>query len=185
MEAHVAAWLEALERLGRPTPYEAVRPLMGLPAGEIARRLFPERADELARLKVGLFLEKYIERVRPYPDVDALEALPRPIAVVSSSSGVLVRAVLARAGIRAEYALGGDEVPRGKPAPDPLFLLSDISGVAPARMVVVGDSRYDVEMALAAGATPVCIARAAPPCAEGVRAIRSLKELVGPSRRQN
>ncbi|MEL9990389.1 MAG: HAD-IA family hydrolase [Thermoproteus sp.] len=182
VDAHVKAWLDALSLMGIEAREEEVRPLMGLPATEIARRLAPGRAKELADLKVRLFLERHIDEVRAYPDVDVIASLPRPIAVVTSSSGVLARAVLKRIGLPVDYVLGGDEVPRGKPNPDPLYIVSKALGVSTSSMVVVGDSIYDMEMAVAAGAVPICIARAGPPCREGVRVIRSLRELIYVSR---
>jgi phosphoglycolate phosphatase len=178
VEAHVKAWIDALVALGVKAREEEVRPLMGLPAAEIARRLAPGRARELAQLKIKYFLERHIDEVEPYPDVDALRLLPRPMAVVTSSSGVLARAVLRRVGISVDYVLGGDEVERGKPHPDPLLAVSRIFGVPTRSMVVVGDTVYDMEMALSAGARPVCIARAAQPCRPDVEVIRSLRELL-------
>lgn len=178
VDAHVKAWVEALAALGASAREEDVRPLMGLPAGEIARRLLPERAKELADLKVRLFLEKYINYVKPYDDVGVVELLPRPIAVVTSSSGVLARAMLKRIGLGVDYVIGGDEVPKGKPSPDPLYVLSSMAGVPPSRMVVVGDSEYDVEMARAAGARPICIARGREPCRKDVEVITTLYALI-------
>ncbi|AEA12830.1 HAD-superfamily hydrolase, subfamily IA, variant 3 [Thermoproteus uzoniensis 768-20] len=178
VDAHVRAWIDALAALGVKASEEEVRPLMGLPAAEIARRLAPGKARELAELKIRYFLERHIDEVVPYPDVDVLASLPRPIAVVTSSSGVLARAVLRRADIAVDYVLGGDEVERGKPHPDPLIAVSRVFGVPTSSMVVVGDSVYDVEMALAAGARPICIARSLPPCRPDVRVIKSLRELL-------
>ncbi len=178
VDAHVRAWIDALAELGVRASEDEVRPLMGLPAGEIARRLAPGRAQELARLKVKYFLERHIDEVRPYPDVDVLARLPRPIAVVTSSSGVLAREILRRTGLAVDFVLGGDEIDRGKPNPDPLYVVSRVFGVPTRSMVVVGDSVYDVEMAIAAGAKPVCVARAARPCRDGVAVVRSLRELL-------
>lgn len=178
VDAHVRAWVDALAELGVRVNEEEVRPLMGLPATEIARRLAPGKAQELARLKIKYFLERHIEEVRPYPDVDALGLLPRPIAVVTSSSGVLAREILRRVGIAVDFVLGGDEVEKGKPNPDPLYVVSRVFGVPTSSMVVVGDSIYDVDMAIAAGARPICLARMARPCKDGVMFVRSLRELL-------
>ncbi|MCC6032176.1 MAG: HAD family phosphatase [Pyrobaculum sp.] len=180
VEAHVSAWLEALRRLGVETRYEEVRPLMGLPARDIAARLLPERAEELARLKNRLFLEKYLALVRPYQDAEVLGRLPRPIAVVTSSSGYVARKVLDAVGLAqyVDFVVGGDEVPRGKPAPDPLYLVAKRFSVGVKDMVVVGDSDYDMEMAENAGALGVCIARHHGACRKAKRVITSLYQLL-------
>ncbi|ACB40352.1 HAD family hydrolase [Pyrobaculum neutrophilum] len=178
VDAHVAAWLEALRLMGVERRYEEVKPLMGLPARDIAAALFPERAAELAALKNRLFLERYLALVRPYEDVSALERLPRPIAVVTSSSGYVARRVIEAAGLShlVDFVLGGDEVPRGKPAPDPLYVVGQRFSVDTRDMVVVGDSEYDMRMAEEAGAYGICIARRGV-CRGARRVIYSLFEL--------
>jgi haloacid dehalogenase superfamily, subfamily IA, variant 1 with third motif having Dx(3-4)D or Dx(3-4)E len=179
VDAHVAAWLEALRRFGVEMRYEEVRPLMGLPARDIADRLLPGRAAELAALKNRLFLEKYLALVRPYEDAEVLRHLPRPIAVVTSSSGYVARRVLEAAGLAGsvDLVVGGDEVPRGKPAPDPLYVVGRHFSVDVRDVVVVGDSDYDMEMAERAGAVGICIARRSP-CNKAKKIITSLRQLL-------
>jgi len=181
VDAHIGAWIEALELIGVKKRREELAPLMGLPALEIARRIAPQRAEELARIKNKLFLEKYLGAVRAYDDAAVLARLPRPIAVVTSSSGYVAREILKATGL-AEYVdlvVGGDEVPQGKPAPDPLYLVARRFGVPPSEMVVVGDSEYDIEMAKNAGALGVCIARRGAPCRGAHRVISTLFQLLG------
>lgn len=179
VDAHVAAWLEALRRFGVEIRYEEVRPLMGLPARDIADRLLPGRAAELATLKNRLFLEMYLALVRPYEDAEVLRHLPRPIAVVTSSSGYVARRVLEAAGLASsvDLVVGGDEVPRGKPAPDPLYVVGRHFSVDVRDVVVVGDSDYDMEMAERAGAVGICIARRSP-CNKAKKIITSLRQLL-------
>lgn len=183
VDAHIAAWVEALRLLGVEARAEDVAPLMGLPARDIARFLMPGRAEELAFLKNRLFLERHIYGVRAYEDSEVLAELPRPIAVVTSSSGYVARRVLELVGLvkYVDLVLGGDEVPRGKPAPDPLYVVERALGVPARDMVVVGDSDYDMEMAKAAGARAVCIARRKP-CKNADVVIATLYELLGGTR---
>jgi hypothetical protein len=63
-------------------------------------------------LKNRLFLEKYLALVRPYEDAGFLRHLPRPIAVVTSSSGYVARRVLEAAGLvsSVDLVVTGDEV---------------------------------------------------------------------------
>jgi len=62
------------------------------------------RAAKLAALKSQLFLEKCLALVRPYEDAEVLRHLSRPIAVVASSSGYVVRRVLEAAGLASSAA---------------------------------------------------------------------------------
>ncbi|MEZ0319396.1 MAG: HAD-IA family hydrolase [Pyrobaculum sp.] len=180
VDAHIAAWVEALRAMGVEARAEDVAPLMGLPARDIARFLMSERAEELAFLKNKLFLEKHIYSVRPYEDSAVLAELPKPIAVVTSSSGYVARRVLELVGLMkyVDLVVGGDEVPRGKPAPDPLYVVERALGVPVREMTVVGDSDYDMEMAKAAGARAVCIARRRL-CKNADIVVTKLYELVG------
>ena len=50
------------------------------------------------------------------------------------------------------YVFGYDSVPHPKPAPDIVFAFAAAVGVRPHDVAVVGDNRYDMEMARAAGA---------------------------------
>ncbi len=51
--------------------------------------------------------------------------------------------------------MAGDDVNRGKPDPEPLLRILNSLGLDVHEVVVVGDSRYDVEMALNAGVSTV------------------------------
>ncbi len=179
VEAHVSAWIEALNLLGVNVNIGDVKILMGLPAVEIAKRLLPERATELATLKNEIFLEKYINFVTLYKDAEVVKYLSRPIAIVTSSSGNVARAIVEKFDISRyiDLVLGGDEVERGKPAPDPLYVVAKHLNTSTRDMVVVGDSDYDMEMAEAAGAYGVCIVRHKR-CTKARRYIDDLRQLL-------
>lgn len=179
VKAHVEAWMDALGKLGIYKRREEVEPLMGLPALRIAEILCGGCAEYLATLKNRLFTEKYISLVYLYPDAAAVAKLEAAKALVTSSSGYVAREVLKRVGLDRYFAvvIGGDEVARGKPDPEPLLKACDMLGVDPREVAVVGDSPYDVEMAVRGGATPICVSRARP-CPRGTITIRSLWELL-------
>lgn len=163
-QAHVDAWIAAIEAFGLPpVDRKYVESLMGLPAKDIAVRLAPHAWQALVELKNEIFLRGYLCRVVAYPDaLAALECLKEHRkVVVTSSSGYVARRILENTGISTyfELVVGGDEVERGKPSPEPLLYVSKRTGVDVRDMVVIGDSHYDVEMALAAGAVPVFVAR--------------------------
>lgn len=50
------------------------------------------------------------------------------------------------------YVFGYDSVPHPKPAPDIVLAFAAATGIDPSDIAVVGDNRYDMEMARAAGA---------------------------------
>jgi HAD superfamily hydrolase (TIGR01509 family) len=90
-----------------------------------------------------------------------LRARGMPIAIASSSPRERVDRTLAAAGLTGlfDVTVAGDEVERGKPAPDLFLAAAEQLGVPPHRCVAVEDSPVGVESALAAGMTVVAVAR--------------------------
>ena len=78
-----------------------------------------------------------------------------PLAVGSSSSRDTIRTRLAAAGVRddVDAIAGGDEVVRGKPAPDVFLLAAERLGCEPHLCVVIEDSDHGINAAEAAGMT--------------------------------
>src|SRR3990170_8473096 len=51
-----------------------------------------------------------------------------------------------------DAAYGYDAVANPKPAPDAIYAFSDLTGLKPSEIAMVGDNRHDMEMARAGGA---------------------------------
>jgi mannitol-1-/sugar-/sorbitol-6-phosphatase len=93
---------------------------------------------------------------RPLPG--ALATVPRlaarsKMAVVSGASCVEVRDALAGLGLARYFpvALGAEDYPRGKPAPDPYLMAMERLGVRAARSIAVEDATPGILAARAAG----------------------------------
>ena len=82
-----------------------------------------------------------------------LEKMQTPRAVATSSSGTKARAILDRVGLwqYIPHLTGGDEVKRGKPAPDVYIDAARKLGVDASRCIVFEDSETGITAALAAG----------------------------------
>jgi phosphoglycolate phosphatase len=76
-----------------------------------------------------------------------------PLVVVTNKPGALAQRVLQAAGIGQHFGavFGGDEASLRKPAPGLLLAAAAHCGVAPARLLLVGDSATDARAAAAAG----------------------------------
>jgi HAD superfamily hydrolase (TIGR01509 family) len=106
----------------------------------------------------------------------AVAAEQVPMALVSSSYRVLVDAVLAGGVGPFALTVAGDEVERGKPAPDPYLLAAERLGVDVTRCVVLEDSPSGVASGEAAGCAVVAV-----PSVAGVQLEPGRRRLVVPT----
>lgn len=88
-----------------------------------------------------------------------LRAAGLPLALASSSPRPVIDAVLETLGLEGlfEAVVSGDDVARGKPAPDAFLLAARRLGVQPERCLVVEDSRNGILAAKAAGMTVAAV----------------------------
>jgi HAD superfamily hydrolase (TIGR01509 family) len=103
--------------------------------------------------------------------LDLLEWLEReniPKAVATSTRRDRAQAKLEHTGLlpRFHALVGGDEIGRGKPAPDIFLLTAERLAQSPAACIVLEDSEPGVRAALAAGMTPIMVPDLHPPSPE-------------------
>jgi phosphoglycolate phosphatase len=152
---------EALVRtfVGKGIPNLVKRALTGKLSGEPDAVLF-ERA-------LPLYLDCY-ESVNGkyttlYPGVpEGLEALGSagfPLACVTNKSERFTLPLLAQMRIDHYFSLviAGDTLPQKKPDPLPLTHTCRHFGIAPAQMLMIGDSLNDAQAARAAGCPVICV----------------------------
>jgi len=119
-------------------------------------RLRPD-ADTLLARYTALRLAAYAGQVQPFPDaprvLERLRAAGQPLFLVTASERGPVTAFLERWGLGAcfQAVICGEDVLRGKPAPDIYRLALDRSGAAPQTALAVEDSPNGVRAAVAAG----------------------------------
>ncbi len=111
--------------------------------------------------------------------LEGLEALGLPRAVASATARDEVERRLARVGLLRRFGAvaGGDEVARGKPAPDLFLLAAERLGASPAACIVFEDSEAGVKAAVAAGMAVVVV----PDLVEPSPSARALAKAVLPS----
>lgn len=108
--------------------------------------------------------------------LDWLEARSIPCAVATSTRRDRAHSKLALTALlpRFRAIVGGDEIPRGKPAPDIYLEAARRIAAIPRQCVVLEDSEPGVRGALAAGMTPIMIPDILPPSP----ALRALAPLI-------
>lgn len=88
-----------------------------------------------------------------------LRAMGLPLAVVTNKPLEFTRPLLASLALEPEFDLivGGDSLSEKKPHPAPLWHVARHFGIAPADLLMVGDSENDVEAAWQAGCPVFCV----------------------------
>lgn len=145
---------------GRWRP-SATRDMMGMSAPEWSRYLrdelgVPLEPKEINDRVVAKLLAGYRDELPLLPGaVEAVRRLARcwPLGIASSANRPVINTVLERAGIADAFAatVSGDDVSRGKPAPDIYLDAARRLGVDATRAVAVEDSSNGLRSAAAAG----------------------------------
>ena len=136
--------------------------------GHFAARAPLPAAEAFWPVYSGELFDLLDAELEPFADaVAALAELRRrgiAVAVASSSARERLERTLARAGLGDAFAatVAGDEVTRGKPAPDMFLAAAERLGVAAEECIAVEDSVPGVRSALAAEMAVVAVAREAP-----------------------
>ena len=144
--------LEAVTGTTFPHTHAYLAERVELPSPET---LWPELRAELFAL-YDTRLEPFADAVETLAD---LRASGIPVAVASSSVRERLDRTLAGGGFHFEISVAGDEVLRGKPAPDMFVLAAQRLGVDPHRCVVVEDSAPGVAAGRAAGMPTLGVCR--------------------------
>ncbi|MCL7996660.1 HAD family phosphatase [Brucella sp. 21LCYQ03] len=145
---------------------------MALPEGTVAKGIGMKVADIVTmiegmtghRLPEGaandfwpITRDLFAEHLQPASGIaDFLKVLPNRRCVASSSQPERIAFSLEKTGISQYFGdavYSSSMVKRGKPAPDLFLFAADKMGVDPARCVVIEDSPFGVEGAIAAGMT--------------------------------
>jgi len=161
----VAAVEHALAAQGRRAPPAAE--IIGY-IGDGARALvarsagLPESDGMTDRLLEG-FLEYYVAHIADHTILmpGALQCLDElaflPLAVCTNKPRVTTLALLDALGIAGRFrsVVAGGDVPRQKPAADPLLAIAQHLELAPHELAMVGDGPQDIECGRAAGAHTV------------------------------
>ncbi len=154
---HAVTWWEALRQADHTVPMARVHHAIGMGSDRILEALLgPERdpaADaELAAAHSALY-SVYWERLCPLPGAtDLLRACAaRGLRVVLASSANAAELRALRRALDADdvidVATGAADADESKPAPDILGVALDRAGLPAERVILVGDSAWDVQAA--------------------------------------
>ncbi|MFO0930817.1 MAG: HAD family hydrolase [Gemmataceae bacterium] len=163
VDFHAQSWQETFARHGIDVPVEVVRQQIGKGGDQLMPVFVPsdqlrQIGEQLKKERSRLFMERYLPRVKPFPQVRELVARLRAdgkrVALASSATGDELEAYKRIANIAdlLDAETSSDDAERSKPHPD-IFLaaLDKLGDVDRRAVVVIGDSPYDAEAAGKAG----------------------------------
>ena len=165
----VAAMAIAFAAIGRtPPPAHAVRLNIGLSLPGIAAKLLPDGGAVLQAQLVDAYRDAYLDAriaagAEPEPLYDGIPALLDTllangwvlgVATGKSRRGLL--RLLAAHGMTEQFAtLQTADLHPSKPDPAMVIAAMNESGAAPGETIVIGDTSFDMAMAVAAGARAI------------------------------
>jgi HAD superfamily hydrolase (TIGR01509 family) len=163
------AWRNAASAFGLTLENEVYGQMIGLnldTSKELLERLFGPSCpvDELAQAAYVRYREDLAANGVPikaglFEFLQFLEEHRIPRAVATSTATDLARHKLGCAGVLSHFdvVVGGDQVARGKPAPDIFLLAAERLGFRPADCAVLEDSDPGIRAANAAGMRSILI----------------------------
>ena len=166
---HYAAWRALVQEHGRDLSYEEFRPTFGLRNDDVLTRYlgFADDAAALAALserKEELFRASLRrDGVRTQPGaldlIAHLRALGARQAVASSAPPANITLIVRLLGLEGAFdaVVSGEEVARGKPAPDIFLRAAARIGLEPGRAVVLEDAPAGVAAGKAAGCKVIAL----------------------------
>ncbi|GIP21919.1 HAD family phosphatase [Paenibacillus sp. J22TS3] len=121
--------------------YKLAHPVEEILAYQLENKIKALRASEL----------EPIEGIKEV--IEGLKQRQIPVGIASSSSPEFIKEVLLKFGLTEYFdcIVSGEEVPKGKPAPDVYLKAAEQLGVKPEDCVVLEDSSHGVTAAKAAG----------------------------------
>ena len=168
-DANAYAWRKAFLEFGKSVPQPEIRGLIGKGGDNLLPDVFSKEELEtleepLGKRRSEIYQKELLPRMRPFSlareFVERLKADGRQIAVASSAKAEELEVSLGLIGIADLIAAqtSTDDAESSKPDPD-IFLaaLDRLGKPDPARVLVVGDTPYDVTAATKAGMRTVAV----------------------------
>ncbi|MHC5735749.1 HAD family hydrolase [Nostoc sp.] len=162
-DAHANTWVEAFAAYDLEVPFETVRPLMGMGGDQLIPKVVPELNSEegtgkaIAKLRKELLFDKYIAQITAANGSRKLilkmqkSGLHLVVASSASSQELDIMLKIAQVDDLLTEVTTSDDAEASKPAPDIVEAALNKGQITPDKVVMIGDSPYDIESAGKAG----------------------------------
>ncbi|RCJ22693.1 hydrolase [Nostoc sp. ATCC 43529] len=158
-DVHANSWVEAFAAYDFDVPFEKVRPLMGMGGDQLIPKVVPELNGEegtgkaIAKLRKELLFDKYISQVTPANGSRNLilkmqkAGLRLVVGSSASSEELEIMLKIAQVDDLLTEVTTSDDAEASKPAPDIVEAAMKKGQLKPGKVVMLGDSPYDIESA--------------------------------------
>lgn len=167
-DMHARAWVRALSEAGVSAELTTVRRLIGKGGDKLLPEVSgidaeSEKGKAINERRDEIFQTECLPKLRPFPGVKELLARMTKegltLAVASSSEKDQLKRLLRVCGADEfiEASTSSDDAENSKPDPDIVHAALEQLGQPPDRVVLLGDTPYDVEASLKAGIRVVAV----------------------------
>ncbi len=158
VDFHAQAWVETLKRFGKDVTFEEARGQIGKGGDQFLPFFFgpdimEKNGKEMDEAHGKLFQEKFLPRVKPFPEVRALfekiKADGKRIALASSGKSAELDVYKKRLDIAGltDVETTSDDAEHSKPQPDIFVVTLEKLGLKPEQAIAVGDTPFDAQAA--------------------------------------
>lgn len=167
-DAHAYAWHDVFREFAFDLEYERVRQLIGMGGDKLMPLAIgieeaSPRGEKIAKRRSEIFEERYLPTIKSFPrTADLLRRLDQAgykLAVATSSSKAQLSALLriAKAEPFLDAKTSADDAEDSKPDPDIILAALHKTGCSADRVLMLGDTPYDIEAAAKAGVKTVAL----------------------------
>lgn len=167
-DAHARAWVDALGEVDIDVRFADVRRCIGMGGDKLLPAIAHMEEDSALGKKVSkrrgeIFKEQYLPHLEAFPEVRALllrmRAAGLALAVGSSAKSEELEPFLALAQVQdlIDEKASSSDARSSKPEPDIVEAAITKLGFRPDRVIMLGDTPYDVEAAARAGARTIAL----------------------------
>jgi len=166
-DAHARAWSDALKEFGRDVPPEKIRPLIGMGGDKLLPTLGvnpeSEEGRAIAERRAGIFLERFVPKLRPTPGAkDLIKRFRKEgfrLVIATSARDEELNAMLRQVGLDdlIEQKTSADDAERSKPDPDIIQSALEKANLSPKATLLLADTPFDVEASKRASVDTVAL----------------------------
>jgi phosphoglycolate phosphatase-like HAD superfamily hydrolase len=167
-DAHARAWVDVFTEFGYKTTFDQVRPLIGMGGDKLMPTVVGLQDDSDLGKRIGkrrdeIFGERYLPTLKAFPGtrelLERMQAQGLALVIATSADKDEFKKLVKAARIEdlLDGATTASDADRSKPDPDIVKAAVKKSKCDKSRVVMLGDTPYDVQAATAAGVAVVAL----------------------------